>query len=557
MVNPVDDGQNPPRPAARPPNRLQNLIERTTQVLNEAWSNITASPLVKKSRQTLALHQDGLLYLPRELSSEEYGMLRDDIIRLSYRSPNTVWDLGDFEIEMIPNHIRSILSDCNREMLVKFFDRNYRTESPIKVLLNQPLVLFVQAINDVAATIPSLKEIHESAASQATENNLDIASLDPLYNLSLQITQLKDDCKVMIKGLANMSSEDIRAWIETARNQAEKLTTDSIEILRDPDVMDTLAQMDALMEPNTPLAATPIGRAIQTAQLSIVPKLLKEFRTYCSGQPYANAPIEQLWEGENAEHADSFRRWFYLVPYMADYKNETTRPLLAARILSLFASALENPEYKNLLLGQIIEGCETCVDRVALSLDNMELGQKSLGMADASLEEVAKFLKGMFITDFLRTLAIAKIAQLKTEDPEFDEDLEVILVYQQELKRKYPDLELPVTGHAINFATCAKTTAQDLEDAWIAVQEQCNDDKVAEHLLKNQTWTDRLKADFAEEFARLQTAEVRENQVDKLMALEERRERGDISREEYEKEALILDMEREFLRKKTLEVLQM
>jgi hypothetical protein len=223
-------------------------------------------------------------------------------------------------------------------------------------------------------------------------------------------------------------------------------------------------------------------------------ELIAEFQQLCAGQPYAETDLGSLWANE--ADRELFGLWFSLMFSMPDYTSPGLRPILAGRVLSILDYAVMNPTaayqgvgYKDILIGQIVEGRESCIDRVALSINRLQM-YRGLCIASVSANEMQllKLLKGCFNFEILEEIARAKVATLR-----FVDEIEVHLGFQIVLKNLHPELELPFDVGNMQFFACSRITPEDLENAWERLQAESSRGLV-DYLLKSPLWTARLEA---------------------------------------------------------------
>ncbi|HKZ40993.1 MAG TPA: NEL-type E3 ubiquitin ligase domain-containing protein, partial [Candidatus Hodarchaeales archaeon] len=242
--------------------------------------------------------------------------------------------------------------------------------------------------------------------------------------------------------------------------------------------------------------------------------IVEEFKNLC-GEGFKEINFASLWEQKDLK--GHFDTWFGKMYSTMDYKNATVRPILARRTLSILSYALENTGYKDALIGAIIDGNRSCVDRIALSINQLEVYRKLSQTENMSDEKLFQLLKGCFIFEELERIAKEKMRHLQYVD-----EIEVLLAYQVEIQKlikepqKLPEelrsfaatLQLPLDETTMHFFGAAGVTYEDLKEALSQVKTLCEGGFLMDYLLRQTIWTKRLETQA--EYVELTEAQDRE-----------------------------------------------
>ena len=177
----------------------------------------------------------------------------------------------------------------------------------------------------------------------------------------------------------------------------------------------------------------------------------------------------------------------------AEYKNQSTRLLLAQRVVNLFQALSEDEGLKDVVLNVIEGGLETCDDRVINSFDEVDLAVK-IYQADqrgdeAELRELAK---GILMLEHVRAKANEHIATLTWVD-----EIEVMLAYQIGLQEK---LNLPISTKNMIFRRCAQVSDEKLETVGDEIVKEVTDEKVEAFLKDWDPWKKHLRREAVQSY---------------------------------------------------------
>ncbi len=188
-----------------------------------------------------------------------------------------------------------------------------------------------------------------------------------------------------------------------------------------------------------------------------------------------------------------------------EFKNHTTRSMLAERVLSLFQAMSRDEELKEFLLRVIETGLETCDDRVASSFDQMELKVR-LHQAEEkakkgiSEEELRNLARGLVMLKKVDAKAREHIATLGWVD-----EIEVHLAFQIGLRER---LGLPLLTQNMIFRRCARVTDAQIGTAGDAIERETSKEEIQEELEGLDAWKIYLRRKEIKPYAKLPEAET-------------------------------------------------
>ena len=177
----------------------------------------------------------------------------------------------------------------------------------------------------------------------------------------------------------------------------------------------------------------------------------------------------------------------------AEYKNESTRQLLAQRVVNLFQVLSQDEGLKDVVLNVIEGGLESCDDRVINSFDEVDLAVK-IYQADQRGDEVElrELAKGILMLEHVRAKANEHIATLTWVD-----EIEVMLAYQIGLQEK---LNLPIETQNMIFRRCAHVSDEKLEAVGDEIVKEVTDEKVEAFLKDWDPWKKHLRREAVQSY---------------------------------------------------------
>lgn len=174
----------------------------------------------------------------------------------------------------------------------------------------------------------------------------------------------------------------------------------------------------------------------------------------------------------------------------AEYKNQTTRPFLAKRVVEVFTAMQADVELRDLATGIISIGLESCGDRVISALDQIELQMKlhAVKKMEVADEQVAltKLANGFLLLAMIQE----KIQKLLLEFPELDE-IGLHLALQIRLAKC---CELPVSTTTMLFSGCVGVPVATIDKAVVEIVNECTDQRKEQFRTRWQPWMECTRA---------------------------------------------------------------
>jgi hypothetical protein len=201
---------------------------------------------------------------------------------------------------------------------------------------------------------------------------------------------------------------------------------------------------------------------------------------------------------EDTDVKGSLRVWLSRLSYMADYKTGgETQKMLAKNIIDYLELANEDPEFRGTFLAVIHGAGDTCGDRMALSVVNLNIAHQIQTHDLSDMKSLAHLLsRGIWAMRILEEIAGEKVKSLP-----FVDEIEVYLGYPTMLKDQ---LELPINIGEMLYFACSSIKQGDLSTAEEIVNQQLNNqESLIAFLLTQDKWNEALKKNFPEELQTL------------------------------------------------------
>ncbi len=175
---------------------------------------------------------------------------------------------------------------------------------------------------------------------------------------------------------------------------------------------------------------------------------------------------EQAEQLNQAAHADSFATWLLRLSETADYhRGASERTLLNGRISTLLSAIIEHPSLREVCFQIAQDALESCGDRVALALNQMELAHLNHRAEQGALDGPALFALGR---QLYRMQALEKISQREARRLQREhEAIEVFLAFQVGLRER---LDLPVGNRTMLYRASSHVEDKDLEEAAVEIE---------------------------------------------------------------------------------------
>lgn len=190
--------------------------------------------------------------------------------------------------------------------------------------------------------------------------------------------------------------------------------------------------------------------------------------------------------------------WLQRLGSVAEFKTEANKQLLATKVLDILGTANENPLFRETFFKVIDDASETCGDRVALSIINLDIRQQLETANLMKIQETASFLlQSMFPMDLLEKHALKKIIEKQATD-----NIETFLAYPIKLKE---DLNLPFTQGDMRYFECSQVTPEDLQEAKdMVLSHQQSQEKCISFLIDNDVWKKVLALNYPKEWQKIE-----------------------------------------------------
>jgi len=168
----------------------------------------------------------------------------------------------------------------------------------------------------------------------------------------------------------------------------------------------------------------------------------------------------------------------------AEYKNSSTQPILAGRVLKAFQLMEENDDIKQQSYDKIYHGLTSCDDRIISALDEIELLVKLYELENSTMNK--KDLREIGKSYFFLEKVGEKVNEHKKTLGWVDE-IEVSLAFQTELTKRF---KLPISTENMIFRRCAGATKEQIQAYGDAIEKEYTEEKL-DNFLK--IWSPWLK----------------------------------------------------------------
>ena len=196
---------------------------------------------------------------------------------------------------------------------------------------------------------------------------------------------------------------------------------------------------------------------------------------------------------------NNLRMWLARLSYAADYrKGGEFQKAFARKVLHYLHVAEENEQFRETFFDTIAGAAETCGDRVALSILHLGIACKLATIDTKDIKQLENFL----IHTVLPIELLEKIARDKIPALHFYDEIEVYLGYPVMLRER---LKMEIDVDEMLYFRCSALQQTDLDCAKEDVlRTQKDDEKSCLFLVKNDRWIDSLKANYPDEFAKIE-----------------------------------------------------
>ncbi len=220
---------------------------------------------------------------------------------------------------------------------------------------------------------------------------------------------------------------------------------------------------------------------------------------------------KKQWQqlGQSDDNAKYLNTWLENMEHTGEYCNLRVRGHLKSRMTDLLDKLTKElslpPEKREMLplcIGITDHATSTCVDQIAMGLDDMETAQTSLKTSRGELSVGDLLAKGrdMFISELVKKIADKKVDILEQSVNEVDE-LEVHLAYKIGIMKR---LGLPLGSADMRFENLSHVEENDLDRAERNIRKQLNKpEPLCEFLSRWDPMSSYLKKQYPEQWRAL------------------------------------------------------
>ena len=215
------------------------------------------------------------------------------------------------------------------------------------------------------------------------------------------------------------------------------------------------------------------------------------------------------WEMDNDE-VTAITDYLSNLTATADFENPSTRRILARRVAELLRAIDENIDLRERLVAQMVVAMTSCGDRVILSLNDMEIEQRTAALAGKGPNEHKKLARSLMALREVRRLANEKVGRLPSVD-----EIEIHLAYEIRVGAALANanatnstdassdrVELPVSTQSMLYPACAQqVTNDDIRKATAAALAVAQDETLLHAYLA--TWPPWQRLERAQQAGRL------------------------------------------------------
>ncbi|MBC7416068.1 MAG: hypothetical protein H7327_14165, partial [Herminiimonas sp.] len=226
-----------------------------------------------------------------------------------------------------------------------------------------------------------------------------------------------------------------------------------------------------------------------------------------TGMPaYVSGPVQQTgWHfPEIEENAAAFNAFQARITATAEYRNALSKPGIVHRVDILVDAMRASPALRATCFAIASDSIQSCGDRVALGLNDMEQALISEKAESGKLSTGELFYTGLgcFKKQILDEIALAKIGELKRRGTAADE-VEIRLAYPTELRDR---LALPGVTQSMQYRASAKVTVPEIASAEKTVRQKLKNGEGANFLAQWQPWCKAMENANTDAFRKLKDA---------------------------------------------------
>ena len=169
----------------------------------------------------------------------------------------------------------------------------------------------------------------------------------------------------------------------------------------------------------------------------------------------------------------------------ADYQNQTSRPVLAQRVMAVMSLLAGNDRVRETALRHIHDALSSCDDRIILALDDLETLQLLTSAETLAFENRdPRELKALGL-QMMRLDAVKRFARDHMKTLSWVDAIEVELAFQIGVRQQ---LDLPGSTQHMIFRGCANVSDQDIANAVQHVNTYCSETQLEVYLAQWAPW---------------------------------------------------------------------
>ena len=169
----------------------------------------------------------------------------------------------------------------------------------------------------------------------------------------------------------------------------------------------------------------------------------------------------------------------------ADYQNQTSRPVLAQRVMAVMSLLAGNDRVRETALRHIHDALSSCDDRIILALDDLETLQLLTSAEILAFENRdPRELKALGL-QMMRLDAVKRFARDHMKTLSWVDAIEVELAFQIGVRQQ---LDLPGSTQHMIFRGCANVSDQDIANAVQHVNTHCFETQLEVYLAQWAPW---------------------------------------------------------------------
>ena len=169
----------------------------------------------------------------------------------------------------------------------------------------------------------------------------------------------------------------------------------------------------------------------------------------------------------------------------ADYQNQTSRPVLAQRVMAVMSLLAGSDRVRETALRHIHDALSSCGDRIILALDDLETLQLLTSAETLAFENRdPRELKALGL-QMMRLDAVKRFARDHMKTLSWVDAIEVELAFQIGVRQQ---LDLPGSTQHMIFRGCAHVSDQDIANAVQHVNTYCSEAQLEVYLAQWAPW---------------------------------------------------------------------